>query len=151
MQIKTCSKCKIEKSLLEFTNKNNGKLGVHSHCKLCRAKTTKNWRKSNKIIFKKYLKKHKEQIKNNQLKRKYRITVNDYNQMLKEQNDVCAICGQKETIKILNNKNRDLSVDHNHKTGKVRGLLCGRCNKMLGVIKDDDKILQSAMNYLNKE
>jgi hypothetical protein len=64
--------------------------------------------------------------------------------MLKVQNNSCLICGKKET-------KRRLSVDHNHKTGKVRGLLCSHCNHILGLSYDNIKILQSAINYLNKK
>ena len=76
------------------------------------------------------------------LKYKYKINQNDYDQFLKEQNNCCKIC------EIDNNFGLLLSVDHNHKTGKVRGLLCQNCNLILGNSKDNIKILEKAIQYL---
>ncbi len=71
--------------------------------------------------------------------------------MLKAQGSVCAICGSKETtVNAKNDKIQKLSVDHDHATGKVRGLLCTACNKALGLLSDDlDKILK-AHEYLRR-
>ncbi len=63
---------------------------------------------------------------------------------LKEQNGVCEICGG------LPRGRKRLSIDHDHKTGMVRGLLCGHCNSILGFGLDSETILSSALNYLNK-
>jgi len=67
--------------------------------------------------------------------------------MLKKQNGKCYICGKKETYK-YKYKIRDLSVDHNHKTGKIRALLCTKCNNMLGMADDNPFILIKAAKYL---
>ena len=85
-----------------------------------------------------------EKIRNHDLLKSFGITLGDYNNMLEYQDGVCAICGDYET----DNNAKNLAVDHNHQTGKIRGLLCGKCNKMLGLAKDDKTILQSAINYL---
>lgn len=77
-------------------------------------------------------------------KRNFGITLNDYNIILKNQKGKCAICKQKES----NGKN--LSVDHDHKTGKVRGLLCNNCNRSLGLLKDDISVLKNCIKYLKK-
>jgi hypothetical protein len=69
--------------------------------------------------------------------------------MLEVQNGVCAICKLPESRKSRSGL-YTLSVDHDHKTGKVRGLLCHRCNNCLGTLKDDTHILQSAIDYLNR-
>jgi hypothetical protein len=77
------------------------------------------------------------------------MSLEDYNTLLKKQNNTCTICKQLEPIiDNRNNQRRDLAVDHNHKTGKVRGLLCSRCNNVLGRIKDNVDILQEAIKYL---
>jgi hypothetical protein len=78
-----------------------------------------------------------------QLKAKFGITPEQYQEMLKAQNGVCAICFQKET-------RRALSVDHNHITGKVRGLLCDDCNHGIGKLKTDEgtALLFSAIKYI---
>lgn len=77
------------------------------------------------------------------------MTVVDYEFMLKSQNGVCAICGQSETKK-TGNKIDLLSVDHQHTTSKIRGLLCSKCNVGLGNFRDDPKLLRKATEYLEK-
>ena len=69
--------------------------------------------------------------------KKYGITAFDFDRFLAQQKGVCAICKKNESHK--NKKN--LSVDHDHTTGKVRGLLCHRCNTALGLFNDDIKLL----------
>jgi hypothetical protein len=76
------------------------------------------------------------------------ITIDEYIEMLREQEEVCAICKQPEEIGVPGQKMRVLSLDHDHDTGKLRGLLCGTCNKALGGFRDDPAILESAMKYL---
>lgn len=77
------------------------------------------------------------------LQQKYGITLGDYNRMLESQGGGCAICGEspKKGKKLL-------AVDHNHKTGEVRGLLCGRCNAMIGFSGDAPDLLKAAIRYL---
>lgn len=79
---------------------------------------------------------------------KYKLSEHDYNALIKEQNNLCKICGNKETGQFKGKKKR-LSVDHNHGTGKVRGLLCSYCNIGLGVFKDSPNILRKAIKYLD--
>lgn len=82
-------------------------------------------------------------------KRKFGITLDEYNQMLKDQNGVCAICGLVETSKDHRTQEvRGLAVDHDHSTGMVRGLLCTRCNTAIGLLSDDPKLLLKAISYL---
>jgi hypothetical protein len=76
----------------------------------------------------------------------YGITLEQYDEMFTKQNGVCAICGKPETGKNQHGVVR-LSVDHNHSTGEVRGLLCTRCNKHLGIIENVD-FVQKAQEYL---
>lgn len=82
----------------------------------------------------------------------YNIHPNDYNNKLKEQNFVCAICEKPETSLFRNTpgKVKKLSQDHDHKTGKMRGLLCSRCNHFLGRVNEDLNLIQSMIDYLNK-
>jgi len=84
------------------------------------------------------------------LKIKYGITLDKYHEILEDQGGVCAICGQPETQKSKEGKVLALAVDHNHKTNKIRQLLCGKCNKAIGLFKDDPEILQKATEYLKK-
>jgi len=101
---------------------------------------------------KKWVKLNPDKKRNNTLKSLFGITLIQYNDILSKQNGVCAICGKKETAfdkkqKVL----RNLSVDHNHTTGKIRGLLCGNCNLLLGKANDNKQILINAIEYLTKE
>jgi hypothetical protein len=74
------------------------------------------------------------------LRRKFGITLDTYKKMTDDQDQKCAIC----------KKERGLSVDHSHITGKVRGLLCGSCNRALGLLQDDPDVARNAVNYLLK-
>ena len=76
------------------------------------------------------------------LKSKYGITLDDYDALLASQNGVCAICLKKQSTE------RRLSVDHDHTTGRVRGILCKDCNTGIGHLRDSITILESAIQYL---
>ena len=84
-----------------------------------------------------------------QIKHKYGLSEVDYNNMLHDQKNKCKIC-DVEFIESAGHSNQGYvpHVDHCHESGKVRGLLCGNCNKGLGLFKDSKKNLQSAMEYL---
>ncbi len=77
------------------------------------------------------------------LRKKYGLTVEQYQAMVEEQGDVCAVCGQAET-----DKYGMLHVDHDHVTNTVRGLLCTQCNTGLGKFRDDPELLFAAIRYL---
>jgi hypothetical protein len=97
-----------------------------------------------------YYKKNRHVEKNGHLKRTFNITLDDYNRMLEDQNGVCAICKRTETRKSKLGELWQLSVDHCHDTGKVRGLLCFACNSSLGKFKDSIETLQNAIEYLKR-
>ena len=82
------------------------------------------------------------------LKRNYGITLQDYELMLEDQDCLCAICGGEGFIMDTTRHKIKLVVDHDHKTGMVRGLLCHNCNRALGLLKDSSEILQTAIDYL---
>jgi hypothetical protein len=82
---------------------------------------------------------------NSGLRRLYGISGRTYNRMRQQQKGKCAICGKSaEEI------GKRLTVDHDHKTGKVRGLLCGMCNSALGFAKDSTEVLGAAIKYLKE-
>lgn len=85
--------------------------------------------------------------KNIFLKRHYGITIDRYNEMFTEQGGCCAICKGAENNEIKG-KAISLAVDHDHKTGAVRALLCGNCNRAIGLFNDDTALLDAAKAYL---
>lgn len=86
---------------------------------------------------------NKERIRNLYLVRLFGVTLKEYNMMLDKQNGGCAICGGKAGKK-------SFAVDHDHKSGKVRGLLCGSCNVGIGHFRDDPELLEKAIKYIRK-
>ena len=84
---------------------------------------------------------NKELVWAQKMWRKYKMTTSQYFEMLSSQNNVCAICGKNE-------EHRRLAVDHDHKTGKVRSLLCGRCNPAVGFLLDDPALAEKFVAYL---
>ena len=93
-----------------------------------------------------------------QLRGRYGVTVEWYEDQLERQGGVCAICGQEETRKsrrqvkpgITDKDTTRLSVDHDHATGATRGLLCQRCNIAIGHLMDDIDYLKNAIAYIEE-
>lgn len=83
-------------------------------------------------------------VRRAQLKIKFGLTIEQYDELVRQANGVCAICEQPESLK------RRLSVDHDHATGELRGLLCNRCNTVLGHIDDDPSLLEKIPKYLRR-
>lgn len=84
--------------------------------------------------------------------KKYGLTLDMFNAMLEAQNHSCKICNKhmSENNKDKNGIVKHLSIDHNHETGQVRGLLCNRCNTALGSFNDNIESLTNAIRYLNE-
>jgi len=132
---KTCTKCGATKDITEFYRR-GGKQSPdtrHNHCKEC----TKKRVSATPSIVK------REQA----LKRMYGITQQDYDVMLAEQNNQCAICGTTEPGG--RHTSNYFVVDHCHTTGKVRKLLCHHCNTALGLVGDNIDTLHKMIAYLN--
>lgn len=137
------------------------KHGGHKYCsKECRDSTTSSYSHQYYLTHKEekaaYYKKrweskdYKRSARKSRLKRKYGITPADYNKILEQQNGLCAICDKKETKHDRYGNIKNLQVDHNHVSGKVRGLLCFMCNAGIGMFDDNPKNLQSAIKYLSR-
>lgn len=139
---KECTKCSIVKPISEFFRDSQKSDGHYSSCKTCCKSPSKirsaRWRKNQPD-------KWRSVFRSSALKRRYGITIEEFESLWDKQQGLCAICHNpaagKGSMSIL-------GVDHDHKTGKVRGLLCWRCNQGLGYFKDDIKRLQSAIQYL---
>lgn len=136
---KECRKCHNTKPLEEFYPSKIGKYGRLSLCKMCERERVNTW------IAKKG-KKEKHRRKMYTLAFKYGLTETEYYDKLIEQNHKCLICGVDEA----ESTHRTLAVDHCHATGKIRGLLCGMCNKGLGHFKDNKELLLKAVAYLEE-
>jgi hypothetical protein len=113
---------------------------LNSWCKECDNAYQRAYRKDPK---------HRQKLLERDINRKlfkhYGITIEDYNRLLEQQGGVCAICGRPPVSK------RRFHVDHNHKTGVVRGLLCSGCNTAVGGVHEDTNVLQKMIAYLNEK
>lgn len=154
---KCCSTCKVNKPIEEFSLRSASPDGRHYYCRSC-------WKVRRREVYLKVradperLKKllagvlrsgRKHQHKRG-LKENYGMTVEDYQEMHDRQGGVCAVCRKPET-KVVKGAVYKLSVDHCHKTGRVRGLLCSRCNLMIGMAGDDTTLLTAAITYLTPD
>ena len=110
-----------------------------SQCTKCKVALNKKYREENK-------EKLLEIERKSKLKRAYGITPLQYDEMFEAQNKSCAICGTKKP----GGRTKLFFIDHCHSTGKVRGLLCMRCNTGLGLFMDSKKFLANAISYLKE-
>ncbi len=85
---------------------------------------------------------HRHRARVSHLKTKYGLTLEEYDSMVIAQEGRCAICNKEEP------NGRNLHVDHNHKTGRIRKLLCKRCNAALGLVDESPQILSAMKDYL---
>jgi hypothetical protein len=86
------------------------------------------------------------------LKYKYSLTIKELNEALEKQNGGCAICEEVlPDLLVYNNRKRGYAIDHNHETGKFRGVLCLKCNTMLGMARENHDILAKASAYLEQQ
>lgn len=147
---KICSKCKEEKPLNDFYKRNGRStygFGTVSQCKECLEKNRKrypNETPTHQKWVEDQVSKDPNWYRRKNLKRFYNITLEQFDDMLKNQNGVCAICKGPPMGK------GSYHVDHYHKTGKIRGLLCHKCNIALGMVQDKIDHLEALITYLNK-
>jgi hypothetical protein len=95
-----------------------------------------------------YHNKNKNKVREYAMFRKFGITISEYNNIYIKQNGVCAICFNPEIITGKNKIIKRLSLDHCHTTGKIRGLLCHKCNTAIGLMNDSAILLDKAKKYL---
>lgn len=137
--MKECSLCLKIKNICDFYPNPRNKEGIYKHCKECHKVYRNNWIEKNKNKYGSYYRK-------SFLKKKYGVTPEWYETTMISQNEKCAICGNDKPDK----RSNKLFIDHNHVTGKVRGLLCSLCNTGLGNFKDNQLLLKNAIKYLIK-
>lgn len=160
--MKICTKCKENKDKSEFYPNRTTKDGLYTYCIPCRREYIKEFRKRPHIEKqqKEYLsrldvklrtklrqssEKGRISSRNSRYKNLFGISIDDYNQMLADQNSNCIICSKNQS-----ELRYRLAIDHCHKTGKVRGLLCNNCNTAIGLFYDSDINLEKALNYIRK-
>lgn len=149
--MKKCIECNTNKELTEFYKAANSKDGHRSSCKECKDKKTLVWRAANPKAYNalavKWRDNNPDKQHANEIKRRYGLSLEDYNALLVKQNMCCALCDvQHDTSK----KRGRLYVDHDHETGKVRALLCHNHNVMLGHAEDSIETLEKAIKYLKQ-
>lgn len=142
--MKLCTSCNIQKGFEGFYKKTraedyaNTSAGYSHKCKECTKESTAKYRGIKRA-------KNPDWQREIDLKHSYGISLSDWNELFQKQNGCCAICGDHQST-----LSKKLRVDHCHKTGPVRGLLCATCNSGIGMLKDDVKVLEKAISYLNK-
>jgi hypothetical protein len=134
---KKCSKCSVTKPVEAFyTDRRPGRQAkAESWCKACRCSGSQRYYERTRPAQLQY-------ARNYWLQDQYGITTEEYNALFEEQRGLCKLCNNKER------GTRRLSVDHDHATGRVRGLLCVRCNSALGTLGDNVEGLERALAYV---
>ena len=133
--MKKCSTCKIEKPLEEFYRSKNETYGRHGRCIAC----------SKAVVLSDDAREFKNAY-NRAKSRKYTtgFTQEEFEQKLKEQGGVCAICGASKP------SSKSLHADHCHETKMKRGVLCQKCNMAIGLFSDNTELMEKAIMYLNQ-
>lgn len=139
-QWKRCSKCQTEKPIDEFHRDKNRADGLACWCKDCvkRYSSSLRGKQTHMRAKKKNQKKHGKKYR---LRHNYSITPGEHESMYARQNGCCGICGQQV-------KYEDVQTDHDHATGKVRGLLCHRCNLMVGYVENTPELVSPILRWI---
>lgn len=151
---KNCQKCKEVKDTSEF-HKNRAKHdGLCGYCKACREKerrSTPAFRAKRRALWSRNRDEDNVTHRNwkrlqriGDLRRKYGMTLEDYDELYRRQDGACAICKEPFEAHAIHTH-----VDHCHSTGRVRGILCRGCNQGIGAFKEKDTIMESAIRYIN--
>lgn len=129
-----CPRCKTYKPLAEHRQCKTAKGGIGPHCKICSRQYDKEVDSRRKEAY------HKARVH-----RTYNLPPEAFDAMKQEQQNKCKICGSGPP------EGAQLCIDHCHETGRVRGLLCARCNRAIGSFHDDANLLRKAAEYLGNQ
>jgi len=163
--VKTCIKCGIAKPLTDFYQQEGMKDGLRNDCKACMAVVRRRWYERNRDYAirraqawkernperyeeqkRRYREEHKEErrdvARRGHLWRQYGLTPEEYDFLRLAQADLCAVCGLADAA--------GLHIDHHHDTGLIRGLLCGKCNRAIGLLREDPALFDAASSYLQR-
>ena len=135
--MKTCVECKQSKPLASFHADKRRRDGHHPVCKDCKSAYDRKYHSDNREA-------RLLTMRNNALLKRFGLTAQDYDEMLAAQGGTCAICPATAGY-----GGKRLAVDHDHATGRVRAILCDRCNQILGMAKDDPELLARCAEYIS--
>lgn len=175
--MKTCRTCRLLKTIEEFSVRSDSVDGRVGACKECVRQKAAEWKRANpdrvrknrrayraanrekvRAAAREYraansdkAREHNRKWQNSNpetrraahLRRKFGLSIEDYNHILEQQGGVCAICRLPSDSR--------LRVDHDHRTGLVRGLLCGSCNTAIGSLRDDPATISAALEYVRRD
>lgn len=171
---KICTHCKIDKPTEQFYVNRKRKSGLQSWCKVCVNDGNRRFRDTHKehikaqvlarrakdpkaylAYYRNYRKQNKDRINTNNKRGKlnrdlwfqYLIREPEYWDLVKQQGGVCAVCHKAE-VTIRHGKQQRLSVDHDHETGFIRGLLCAACNGAIGLFRENPHTMRRAADYI---
>ena len=143
--MKRCTVCEALKPFEGFARDRAKKVGRASTCKLCARARTMAWQRANPerhaANVQRWRRANPERMRDFQRKWTFGLPLGEYDRMMEVQGGGCAICGTPPN-------NSSLDVDHDHATGRVRGLLCRACNVGIARFRDDPKRLKTAIAYL---
>lgn len=146
MNQKQCTKCNQIKLSSDFHKLSKDTKKRRSICKSCHNKTYRDSYRKNPEKYRNYTssRSYRPELKRKANLKTFGLTIQEYEEMLQQQESVCAICSE------VCSSGKRLAVDHCHLTGKVRQLLCRRCNQSMGKFNDDPVLLQKVVDYLLK-
>lgn len=146
--MKKCSKCKTLKDFSQYSPSHGG---LTSWCKKCKSYAESERRKANPELVRKQARDARNanprSYRSLNLKKSFGINIDQYELMLKKQNNVCAICRLPETV-TRKGKVKNLAVDHNHSSGEIRSLLCQFCNQALGLVRENFDVILNMAKYV---
>lgn len=131
---KVCPDCQIEKPASAFNTDKRNSTGLYTYCRPCKYLRYKAYRTP-------------EQRRLERVKACYGLSPEEYTALKAAANNTCQTCGTPEG----DSKPTKLVVDHCHETGKVRGMICDKCNRALGLVGDNIQTLQNLITYLNSQ
>ena len=144
-----CKRCGKIKSLNSFYKK----LDKEARCKECVSELRRQEYKEKKEFklkaVQKYRNENPEKIRDIKLRQAYGVGIDYFNAKLKEQGGVCAGC-KRDVKTIWRGKQVAMALDHNHETKQVRGVLCIKCNRALGLLEENEQSFLNLIDYINK-
>ena len=162
--MKRCKKCGKQKPVAAFYPAAGTLDGLRGECKACSSATKKAWYRKNRqraiaravawqranqdrynARMREYRRQHPEVARADHLRRKFGLTLDEYERMLDRQGGGCHICGSPPSDRI------SLHIDHDHGTGDIRGLLCVRCNNAIGLLRENPDLMRRAIRYVSAD